>query len=115
MGCGQARRLPTSSLPPLSTAKVLTKTNWPAALYVPFWGSVSIVLSAMITRLTVGSSRTLKVSLPFYGQARVTPGGVIDRPMEQGEPTVYRVIDPGEEEGRVVEPRVPFNEEWSDR
>jgi hypothetical protein len=50
----------------------------------------------------------------FYGQARVTPGGVIDRPTEQGEPTVYRVIDPGEEEGRLVEPHVPFNEEWSD-
>jgi hypothetical protein len=51
----------------------------------------------------------------FYGQARVTPGGVIDRPLEQGEPTVYKVIDPGEEEGRLVEPQVPFNVEWSDR
>ncbi|MEO2026340.1 MAG: DUF1549 domain-containing protein [Fuerstiella sp.] len=50
----------------------------------------------------------------FYGQARVTPGGVIDRPMEKGEPTVYKVVDPGEEDGRLVEPRVPFHEEWSD-
>lgn len=49
----------------------------------------------------------------FYGQARVTPGGVIDRRMEKGEPTVYKVVDPGQEEGRVVEPRVPFHEEWS--
>lgn len=49
----------------------------------------------------------------FYGQARVTPGGVIDRPLEQGHPTVYKVMDPGEEEGRVVAPCVPFNQEWS--
>ncbi|MCP4786869.1 MAG: DUF1553 domain-containing protein [Fuerstiella sp.] len=50
----------------------------------------------------------------FYGQARVTPGGVIDRPMEEGEPTVYKVVDPGEEDGRVIEPRVPFHKEWAD-
>ena len=48
----------------------------------------------------------------FYGQARVMPGGVIDRETEDGKPVVYEVIDPGEEEGRVVEPSVPFNHEW---
>ncbi|MEQ9411937.1 MAG: DUF1549 domain-containing protein [Fuerstiella sp.] len=48
----------------------------------------------------------------FYGQARVTPGGVIDRLMEEKKPIEFEVIDPGEESGRVVPPRVPFHEEW---
>ena len=48
----------------------------------------------------------------FYGQARVTPGGVVDRTTEEGEPVVYEIIDPGEEDGRVVEPRVPFHSDW---
>jgi len=48
----------------------------------------------------------------FYGQARVTPGGVVDRRTEEGEPIGYEVIDPGSEEGRIVEPRAPFHEEW---
>lgn len=54
----------------------------------------------------------------FYGQARVTPGGVIDRIEEEdGEtkemiPIEYEIVDPGEEEGRVVPTRVPFHQEW---
>lgn len=48
----------------------------------------------------------------FFGQARVTSGGVIDRLEEEGTPIEYQVIDPGEQEGRVVPPRVPFHEEW---
>lgn len=54
----------------------------------------------------------------WFGQARVTPGGVIDRLMEKNEvtntqePVEYRVTDPGEQEGRVVQSRVPFHEEW---
>lgn len=49
----------------------------------------------------------------FYGQARVTPGGVIDRTKEDGRPVVYEVIDPGDEEGRLVEPQFPFHPEWA--
>lgn len=48
----------------------------------------------------------------YFGQARVTPGGVIDLKIEEKKPTEYMVVDPGEEEGRVVKPAVPFHEEW---
>jgi len=48
----------------------------------------------------------------FYGQARVTPGGVIDRKSEDGQPVVYEVIEPGTDEGRQVDPEVPFHPEW---
>ncbi len=48
----------------------------------------------------------------FYGQARVTPGGVIDRKEEEGQPVVYRVFEPGDTTGQIVEPAVPFHEEW---
>ncbi len=48
----------------------------------------------------------------FFGQARVTIGGVIDRTEEDGDAVEYEVVDPGEETGRVVAPQVPFHEEW---
>jgi len=48
----------------------------------------------------------------FYGQARVTPGGVIDRHEEDGQPIEYKVVDPGADDGRSVAPRVPFHPEW---
>jgi hypothetical protein len=48
----------------------------------------------------------------FYGQARVTPGGVVDRTTEEEQAVEYEVVDPGEEEGRIVAPRVPFHDEW---
>jgi len=48
----------------------------------------------------------------FYGQARITPGGVIDRKQEDGQPIVYEVVEPGTDEGRLVEPKVPFHSEW---
>lgn len=49
----------------------------------------------------------------FYGQARVTPGGVIDRTMEEGKPIEYKIVDPGNEEGRIVAPVLPFHQEWA--
>ncbi|APZ96192.1 DUF1549 domain-containing protein [Fuerstiella marisgermanici] len=49
----------------------------------------------------------------FFGRARVTIGGVIDDPTsDDDKPVEYKVIDPGEQDGRVVAPRVPFHEEW---
>lgn len=48
----------------------------------------------------------------YFGQARVTPGGVIDRHSEEGQPIEYEVVEPGEEAGRIVPPRVPFHQEW---
>lgn len=48
----------------------------------------------------------------FYGQTRVTPGGIIDRKTEDGQPIVYEVIEPGADEGRPVQPIVPFHAEW---
>ena len=48
----------------------------------------------------------------FFGQARVTPGGVIDRLQEDGKPIEYEIVDPGADEGRIVFPRFPFHEEW---
>ncbi|MGB4736709.1 MAG: DUF1549 domain-containing protein [Fuerstiella sp.] len=48
----------------------------------------------------------------FYGQARVTPGGVIDRKTADGKAIEYEIVDPGAEEGRIVPPRFPFHEEW---
>lgn len=54
----------------------------------------------------------------FFGQARVTPGGVIDRLQEEDEETKemkaieHVIVDPGEEEGRVIPTKVPFHEEW---
>ena len=32
----------------------------------------------------------------YYGQARVTVGGVIDVDVQDGEPVAYEVVDPGE-------------------
>ena len=49
----------------------------------------------------------------FYGQARVTPGGVIDRAMEEGQQIEYEVVDPGHDEGRIVTPALPFHKEWA--
>lgn len=51
----------------------------------------------------------------FYGQARVTPGGVIDRQTENGQPTDYQIIESGTEERPVVAPAVPFHSEWQSR
>lgn len=48
----------------------------------------------------------------YFGQARVTPGGVIDLTIEDKKPVEYMVLDPGEEDGRLVKPRVPFHEDW---
>lgn len=48
----------------------------------------------------------------FFGQARVTPGGVVDRRREEGEPIEYEITDPGSEEARTVSPVVPFHTEW---
>ncbi len=48
----------------------------------------------------------------FYGRARVTPGGVIDRNTEDGQPIVYEVIEPGADKGRPVHPKVPFHSDW---
>jgi hypothetical protein len=48
----------------------------------------------------------------FYGQARVTPGGVIDRKTEDGQPIEYAVVEPGSDERRLVQPEVPFHSEW---
>jgi hypothetical protein len=54
----------------------------------------------------------------FFGQARVTPGGVIDRFEEEDEETKevkaieYVIVDPGADEGRIVPTKVPFHEEW---
>lgn len=54
----------------------------------------------------------------FYGQTRLTTGGVVDRKFEDDKPVEYRIIDPGEEaqpegdQGRIVQPRVPFHDDW---
>ncbi|MEZ6059839.1 MAG: DUF1549 domain-containing protein [Planctomycetaceae bacterium] len=48
----------------------------------------------------------------FFGQARVTPGGAVDRTREDEQPVEYEVIDPGSEVGRLVKPRVPFHDDW---
>ena len=61
----------------------------------------------------------------FYGQTRITFGGVVDRRIEESWPIEYRIVDPGEEmesseeldkrrepPGRVVPPIVPFGNEW---
>ncbi|MEZ6126263.1 MAG: DUF1549 domain-containing protein [Planctomycetaceae bacterium] len=48
----------------------------------------------------------------FYGQARVKVGGVIDCEVEEGKPVEYRIIDPGSDTGRVIDPVVPFHAEW---
>lgn len=48
----------------------------------------------------------------FFGQARVTPGGVVDRRQEEGQPIEYEVTDPGSEEARQISPAVPFHPEW---
>jgi len=51
----------------------------------------------------------------YYGQVRVTVGGVIDREMEGGRPVVYEVVVPGSKDGRLVETAVPFHSEWQSR
>lgn len=50
----------------------------------------------------------------FYGQAHINFGGVQDRRVAEGQEVEYRVVMAGiaEEEGRVVEPAVPFSPEW---
>lgn len=54
----------------------------------------------------------------FFGQARVTPGGVIDRVREENEqtkevePIEYTILDPGADEVRIVPATVPFHPEW---
>ncbi|MEZ6039101.1 MAG: DUF1549 domain-containing protein [Planctomycetaceae bacterium] len=50
----------------------------------------------------------------WFASARLTLGGVTDSPPADSEPLVYRIPEPGqpEEEGRIVEPVVPFHEEW---
>lgn len=49
----------------------------------------------------------------FYCQASVTLGGVADFAKgEDKQEVVYKVVDPGAEEGRIVPPAVPFHSEW---
>lgn len=60
----------------------------------------------------------------FYGQTQLTFSGVIDRPQVEGYPAEYRIVDVGmidelesreegmEPVGRVVQPKVPFHEDW---
>ncbi|MCA9060709.1 MAG: DUF1549 domain-containing protein [Planctomycetaceae bacterium] len=50
----------------------------------------------------------------MFGQVTVNVGGVHDQPVRDGKPVEYRVVDPGDEgeDGRLIEPHVPFNEEW---
>lgn len=48
----------------------------------------------------------------FFGQARVTPAGVIDLQQETGKPVEFMVTEPGEEEGHIVSPAVPFEQDW---
>ncbi len=48
----------------------------------------------------------------FFGQVRVTAGGVIDHSQEDGQAIEYEITDPGSEESRLVSPVVPFHPEW---
>ncbi len=49
----------------------------------------------------------------FYCQASVTLGGVADFAKgKDKQDVVYRVVDPGAEQGRVVPEAVPFHPEW---
>ncbi len=49
----------------------------------------------------------------FYCQATVTLGGVADFAKgKDKQDVVYKVVDPGAEEGRVVAEAVPFHSEW---
>ncbi len=49
----------------------------------------------------------------FYCQASVTLGGVADFAKgKDKQDVVYKVVDPGAEEGRVVPEAVPFHAEW---
>jgi len=49
----------------------------------------------------------------FYCQATVTLGGVADFAKgKDKQEVVYKVVDPGAEEGRVVPEAVPFHPEW---
>lgn len=50
----------------------------------------------------------------FFSQARITIGGITDREVEDGQPVVHRVVDPGADAaaGRIVPPAVPFHPEW---
>ena len=47
----------------------------------------------------------------FFCQATLSPGGVTDDTGRR-KPTVYKVIDPGAEEERIVPSAVPFHPEW---
>jgi Protein of unknown function (DUF1549)/Protein of unknown function (DUF1553) len=50
----------------------------------------------------------------FFCQAHVGFGGVTDRDTVDGKPVEYHIVEPGQEgeEGRVVDPAVPFSSEW---
>ena len=49
----------------------------------------------------------------FYCQAEITLGGVTDFKTDKDkQPVVYKVVDPGAEDGRVVPQAVPFHPEW---
>ena len=60
----------------------------------------------------------------FYGQTQLTFSGVVDRPTSQGFNAEYRIVEVGmidelelleegmEPVGRIVNPEVPFHEEW---
>lgn len=49
----------------------------------------------------------------FYSQASVTFGGVADfKTGKDKTEVVYKVVDPGAEEGRIVPEAVPFHPEW---
>ncbi|MEP3481388.1 MAG: DUF1549 domain-containing protein [Fuerstiella sp.] len=60
----------------------------------------------------------------FYGQTQLTFSGVVDRPTSKGFDAEYRIVEVGmidelealeegmEPVGRIVNPQVPFHEEW---
>lgn len=49
----------------------------------------------------------------FYGQARITGGGLVDWKSQDKEPIEYTIIRPGREEEETIEPKFPFHPEWS--
>ena len=48
----------------------------------------------------------------FYGQARQSIVGLEDKPVLDGQPREFQVLDRQTNTQRVVEPRVPFHPEW---
>lgn len=48
----------------------------------------------------------------FYGQARQSIVGLEDKPVLDGQPREFQVLDRQTNTQRVVEPRVPFHAEW---